>query len=485
MYSLAIRSLMMPLLDSFTGFTLWREYKNMIQIEHSSLDELRKIQWLKLKGILEHAYAKVPFYRDKFRRVGIVPDDIRHPSDLLHLPPTTKDEIMENFPDGITSDGENRSTWQYVATAGTTRQVMAIHDAHKRNVNWAAGLRDAKLAGNYNLGERWMQIPPHMCTNICGMNDQGPVESILSKKLFSLLLSKDFGNLRKYLYQQMYSRREKFYRRLTLPSFSSEGTNISEEDLDNYLNQIRQYRPKVLIALPTYLYTFAKYIMIKHLQPPPVKVVKPIGGSTTAEMVHVIKEGFHCDFFDSYGCSEMGWIACECPQHDGMHLFMDLYYLEICRDNKPVESGEVGRILVTDLSNRAMPFIRYDIGDVGKWREGSHDCGRNAPRLEVMGRIQDTLSNSRGRLFSSDDICNFFYQYSAVDNFQLIQKDLLKFDLLLVPKNGLKMDSHSLIKDFQAFFEESCSLNVYIVKSIKPEEGGKFRFVKAKNYSSI
>ncbi len=480
-----MRTLLMPLIDRFTGFTLWREYTNMLKTEYLSLDELKKIQWLKLKEILEHAYAKVPFYRDKFRGVGITPDDIRGPADLLYLPATTKDEIMENFPDGITAEGEDRSNWQYVATAGTTRQVMAIHDAHKRNVNWAAGLRDSKLAGNHNLGEKWMQIPPHMCTNICGMNDQGPVESLFSKRLFSLLLSNDFGNLKKYLYQQMYNRREKFYRRLTLPSFSSEGTNISEEDLDNYINQIRQYRPKVLIALPTYLYTFAKYIMTKQIQPPLVKVVKPIGGSTTAEMVRVIKEGFQCDFFDSYGCSEMGWIACECPEHDGLHLFMDLYYLEICRNNRPVGSGELGRILITDLSNKAMPFIRYDIGDVGRWVEGVHHCSRNAVLLEVTGRIQDTLSNSRGRLFSSDDICNFFYRYPSIDNFQLIQKNSLKFDLLLVPKNGLKMDSHSLIGDFQTFFEESCSLNVYIVKSIKPEEGGKFRFVRLKNYSFI
>jgi phenylacetate-CoA ligase len=475
----------MPVVDRFTNFTLWREYKNMLQIERLPLDELKRIQWLKLKGILEHAYAKVPFYREKFRREGIVPDDIKSPSDLIRLPPTTKDEIMENFPDGITAEGEDRSTWQYVATAGTTRRVMAIHDGNKRNVNWAAGLRDAKLAGNFNLGEKWMQIPPHMCTNICGMNDQGSVESILSKRLFSLLLSKDFTNLRKFVYQYIHNKREKFYRRLTLPSFGSEGTNISEEDLDNYLNQIRQYRPKVLIALPTYLYVFAKYIIARELPSLSVEAVKPIGGSTTAEMINTITKGFQCDFFDSYGCSELGWIACECHEHDGMHLFMDLYYLEICRNNRLVKPGEIGRILVTDLSNKAMPFIRYDIGDVGRWVEGAHHCGRNSLRLEVVGRIQDTLLDSRGRLFSSDDICNFFYRYPAVDNFQLIQKDPLKFDLLLVPKNGLSMDSHSLINDFQAFFEESCSLNVYIVKSIKPEEGGKFRFVKAKNYSGI
>ncbi len=477
--------MVMPLADRFTGYTVWREYTNMLKAERLPLEDLQRIQWEKLKGILRHANDKVPFYRDKFKKVGFVPGDLRSPTDLLRISPTTKDEIMENFPDGITAEGADKKTWQYVATAGTTRRVMAIHDLQKRVINWATGLRDAKLAGDHNLGEKWLQIPPHMCTSICGMNDQGPVEPIWSKKLFSFLLAKDFSNLKKHLYQQVYSRREKIYRRLTLPSFGSEGTNITEEDLNNYLSAIRQYRPKVLIALPTYLYALAKYMIGKKLESPPVKVVKPIGGSTTSAMVKVIKEGFGCEFFDSYGCSELGWMACECPEHDGLHLFMDLYYIEICKNGKPVDSGEPGRILITDLSNKAMPLIRYDIGDVGRWSEGAHQCGRNAIRLEVVGRIQDTLSNSKGKLFPSDDICNFFYNYPVLDNFQLVQKGPLKFDLLLVPKNGVAIDTGSMANDFNLFFGGNCSLTPYVVKSIKPEDGGKFRFVKAKTSPSI
>ena len=485
MYRSLMNFLIMPLADRVTGYSLWREYTNMLKVESLPLEELKRIQWEKLKEIIRHAYDKVPFYRDKFKKVGFMPEELKNPSDLLHIPPTTKDEIMENFPDGITAEDANRNTWQYVATAGTTRRVMAIHDLDKRVINWAAGLRDAKLAGNHDLGEKWLQIPPHMCTNICGMNDQGPVEPIWSKKLFSLLLSKDYSNLKKYLYQLVYSRREKIYRRLTLPSFGSEGTNIPEEDLNHYLSKIQQYRPKVVIALPAYLYALAKYIIGKQLEPPPVKVVKPIGGSTTSAMVKVIKEGFRCDFFDSYGCSEMGWMACECPEHNGLHLFMDLYYIEICRNGKPVNSGEPGRILITDLSNKAMPFIRYDIGDVGRWVDGVHHCDRHAIRLEVVGRIQDTISNSKGKLFPSDDICNFFYKYPALDNFQLVQKGPLKFDLLLVPKNGVAIDTGSMVNDFNLFFGDNCSLNPYVVKSIKPEDGGKFRFVKAKTSSFI
>ena len=472
-------------MGQFTEFTLWKVYKRMLKMEHLPLEELKRIQWESLKGVLHHAYSHVPFYRDKFKKAGLAPEDIKTHSEFFSLPPTTKDEIMENFPDRITAEAENRSTWQYVATAGTTRRVMAIHDIYKRNINWAAGLRDAKFAGDFNLGEKWMQIPPHMCTNICGMNDQGPVEPIFGKKSLSLLRSRDFNNLKKLLYQNIYNSREKFYRRVTLPSFGSEGTNISEEDLKGYLNSIREYSPKLLVALPTYLYALAKYIITNQLPAPGVKVVKPIGGSTTSAMIKKIKKGFQCDFFDSYGCSELGFVACECPQHDGLHLFADLYYLEICRNDQPVQSGEMGRILITDLSNGAMPFIRYDIGDVGRWKEGDHHCGRNSPRLEVLGRVQDTLANRKGKLFSSDDMCDFFYQYPVIDNFQLIQKDLLQIDLLLVPQNGSKIDSQALIRDFQDFFEDQCSLNVYTVKSIKAEDGGKFRFVKSQNYSKV
>ncbi|MFX0201503.1 MAG: phenylacetate--CoA ligase family protein [Candidatus Hodarchaeota archaeon] len=482
LYPWLMQRVILPTIAQLTRVKIWDHYKMMMQVEKLTLDELNRQQFLKLRKILNFAYATVPFYRRRFDEIGLEPNDIQDEGNALPIPPTTKEDIMSNFPEGITAQGLDRSRWKYVASSGTTRQIMGIHDFRKANINWAAGLRAHKLAGNYHVGKKWMEIPPHMCTNICGIDDSGKAEQIFSKKLFSLFLKGDLDGLGQQIYQYLYSQRQKLYRRITLPSFGQEGTNIPEKDLTNYINNIREHQPYLLEGLPLYLYTFAKYLIRKGIPSPTVGVFKPFGGSMTSVMKETIKKAFGSDVYDTYGCSEMGFVASDCEKHEGLHLFMDLYYVEICRDGKVVAPGELGRLYVTDLENRAMPWIRYDIGDVGRYFVNDHGCGRKSIRLQVEGRIEDALSNSKSELFTSDQVFDFFHAFKEIDNFQLIEKSRGDFDLLCVPSPGASIDKASIAREFIKFFDPDASIRTYIVKTIKAEDGGKFRFVKSKSF---
>jgi len=257
------------------------------------------------------------------------------------------------------------------------------------------------------------------------------------------------------------------------------------DDIDAYINTIREYKPYLLEGLPLYIYTFAKYLIDNNLPAPEVGVIKPFGGSMTLHMKETIKEAFKCDVYDTYGCSEMGFIACDCEKHDGLHLFMDLYYVEVCRNGKLAAPGELGRLYITDLENRAMPWIRYDIGDVGRYFVDDHGCGRKSIRLQVEGRVQDTIANTKGELFTSDQVFDFFHGLKGIDNFQLIEKSPGKFDLLYVSQNGSTLDKEKIGQQFCEFFDQSASLKAYPVKTIKSEDGGKFRFIKSKNTAGI
>jgi phenylacetate-CoA ligase len=202
-------------------------------------------------------------------------------------------------------------------------------------------------------------------------------------------------------------------------------------------------------------------------------------------MKEVIRTGFDCDVFDTYGCSETGFIACDCEKHDGLHLFMDLYHVEICRNGKLAAPGELGKIYLTDLTNKAMPWIRYDIGDVGRYFIDDHRCGRHSIRLQVEGRVQDTLSNRNGELFTSDQVFDFFHAFGEIDNFQLIERSKGEFDLLVVPDNGEDLDKEKITQEFNRFFDMNASVRTYAAKTIKAEDGGKFRFVKSKSFDRI
>ncbi len=480
-----MQRVILPTVAQLTSVKIWDHYKTMMQIEKLPLDELNRHQFLKLRKILHFAYARVPFYRRRFDEIGLEPNDIQDEGNGLPIPPTTKEDIMSSFPEGITAQGLDRTRWKYVASSGTTRQIIGIHDFRKANINWAAGLRAHKLAGNYDVGKEWMEIPPHMCTNVCGIDDSGKAKPIFSKKLLSLFLKRNLDGLGQQIYQYLYGQRHNLYRRITLPSFGTEGTNTPEKDLANYVNTIRKHQPYLLEGLPLYLYTFARYLIRRGIPSPTVGVIKPFGGSMTSVMKETIAKGFGCDVYDTYGCSEMGFVACDCERHEGLHLFMDLYYVEICRDGRLVAPGELGRLYITDLENRAMPWIRYDIGDVGRYFVGDHGCGRKSVRLQVEGRIEDTLSNSKGELFTSDRVFDFFHSFNEVDNFQLIEKSRGDFDLLCVPRLGANIDKARIAQKFIKFFDPGTSVKTYIVKTIKAEDGGKFRFVKSKSFAGI
>lgn len=485
LYSATMKRFILPAIARFSNFKIWDEYKKGMDAEELGLDELRDYQAERLREIVNHAYNRVPFYKERFDQMGLTPNDIQDLGDTPRIPPTTKEDIMLNFPERITAQGMDRKGWKYVATSGTTRQIMGIHDPAKTVVNWAAGLRAHKLAGNHDVGKKWMEIPPHMCTNICGINDGGEKASLFSKKGFSLLLKGNWRGLGQHTYDYFHGRRQEIYRRVTLPSFGSEGTNLSEEELGAYIRAISDYEPYLLEGLPLYMYTLAKYILKNNLPAPKVGVIKPFGGSMTATMKEVIREGFGCPVFDTYGCSEMGFIACDCEAHEGLHVFMDLYHVEVCRNGKLVEPGELGKLYITDLTNRAMPWIRYEVGDVGRYFLDDHGCGRKSVRLQVEGRVEDTLSNAEGAFFTSDQVFDFFHGLDEVDNFQLIEKSKGAFDLLLVPGNGTGLDREGIAQAFKGFFDPNASVKAFTVNSIKAEDGGKFRFVKSKSFSPI
>jgi phenylacetate-CoA ligase len=110
---------------------------------------------------------------------------------------------------------------------------------------------------------------------------------------------------------------------------------------------------------------------------------------------------FGCPVFNRYGCREVSVIDIECPAHTGLHVMAEGLHVEIETPRGPARPGETGSILITDLLNHAMPLIRYRIGDMGAWAQGTCPCGRHLPRLQkIAGRVTDFLVGSDGRLVS-------------------------------------------------------------------------------------
>jgi phenylacetate-CoA ligase len=208
-----------------------------------------------------------------------------------------------------------------------------------------------------------------------------------------------------------------------------------------------------------------------------------MGASVSPKIRDFIACVFACAAFEEYGTHEFAGIAAECEAHNGLHVCMSDFIVEIVKNGRHAAEGELGHILITDLKNRVMPFIRYKVGDVGRFYASKCSCGRESIRVFVEGRIEDLVVAPNGRALTGDFFQDFFFNQTDVRFFQLNQKAQDRFDLLLVPTNGV-CDHQRIVtalKEHMGPVQVDC----FDVKSIRPETSGKFRYVKSTSYEDF
>lgn len=480
LYSGFLENVAMPTVSMLTKSQFWHAYRQMLAFEKLDWPAQQQYQWQRALAMATFAYDNVPAYRQQFEQVGLVPGDLRSPEDWQRVPITTKAMIQRNFPDRITSQNSDTSDWQYVSTRGTADRLMVIHDFHKRDMVRASAVRTMRLSGDYRLGQVSAEIPPNICNIVCG--DEGQAIEGVWAHLVKSVRNKQLTDKRTVSDLRGLIERGWIFRRRTYPPFGAMGTHIASEKLADYVNRIREDRPQILKALPTYLLEIARHVVRNNLAPLPVGAVKPMGSSASPRMRDIIRSGFAGPFREDYGSAEFGDMACDRGVNDGsLHIYMDLFLIETVRNQKPAADGELGVVLITDLSNKAMPFLRYQIGDVGRI---THH-GDQGPTLSIEGRLQDTLVTAQGRIITNDLVMDKIYACDDVDDFQLIEKRPGVYELVLVAVQGQSPDLKKIAADMAHFIGEGATVTPVSAVTIRAEESGKFRFVKSCTYERL
>lgn len=201
----------------------------------------------------------------------------------------------------------------------------------------------------------------------------------------------------------------------------------SEASLSRWTRSLQTWKPALLYGYASSLTQLARYLLATRAAAP----ASLIGVYSTAEMLDaeqraVMQQAFGCKVFNQYGCREVPNIAWEC-RHGQMHVFADLVYLE----SRP-EDGE-DQLLVTSLSNRQMPFIRYRLGDAGRLLEGECECGSPFPLMEMgMCRKNDLIRTGAGKSFHPAVFNRLLYGLTSIRQYQWVQTDLQCMELHLV-----------------------------------------------------
>lgn len=370
----------------------WAELERSQWLPAARLEEL---QVKKLRALMKHAAENCAFYAGEWRRLGIGPAAIESLADLAKFPLVTRETIRANRL-AMRAHGMRLLS---KATGGSSGEPLTFDldvESHERRT--AAAHRGYAWAGAAP-GTRQL----HLWGVPLGKRSIG---AIVKDRLFHAM-----------------------HRRTVVNCFG-----MDDAAADHFVRTLERTRPDAIVAYTSPIYDVARRLERagKRAAYSPKSIV--VG----AEKLHrfqreVIERAFGAPVFETYGSREVMLIGAECERHDGLHVTSEHLIVELLDDDgQPVPPGAEGNVVVTDLHNYGMPFIRYVTGDRAIAASGACACGRGLPRLrEVVGRRLDILFASGGRVIPGEFFPHLVKDYPDVRRFQVVQEEARRVRFLL------------------------------------------------------
>lgn len=417
-----------------------RRWRELEQQERRSLAQNQEAQWQTLQSVLQHAYTTTRFYRQRFEEAGLTPAAIRSPLDLRQLPVLTRDDIRSRQED-LCSSAFERAAMIESATGGTTdTPVTLLRSPECMRQRTAVQLRFNAWAGAY-AGDKFFWL----------WGAQG-----------------DFAGEP--------SLRWRLWDRYVLRRTSAQTSRLNAETFEEYRQQWNRFRPKIVMAYPTPLALFCDY-----LSQSGKSFHRPQAAMVTAEVLlpeqrEIIRNTLGIDPFVQYGTRDFGMIAAECERHEGLHVCPSSAFIELV----PVEEGggAMYEMVITDLTNLAMPMVRYRINDCALPAEGACACGRGYPLIrEIVGRTTDNFYLPDGTVVSGVVLPGRILKVCpGIRKMQIIQETYTTFRIRYIPGPGFVMaDLKGVAAKLQQYVGE-VEVEFDAVTEIPREPSGKTRF---------
>ena len=257
--------------------------------------------------------------------------------------------------------------------------------------------------------------------------------------------------------------------------------HLSSESIPKYLEALRQFQPTYLSGYPSAIALLARHALRFPVQGLRIKAILTSAETLLDEQRDVIEAAFGARVHDQYGQTEMQSFWFEC-RYRRMHAHPLFGVTEILRPNgQPCSPGEMGDIVLTGLINRAMPLIRYRVGDRAAWSDEDRcPCGRSMPMVQqIDGRREDYLySAERGWIGRMDPALK---GVEGLLECQFIQEETGRLRILYVPLPSFRLaDKLQLEANLKSRLGSEISFDFEVVPAIPRGANGKFRAVISK-----
>ena len=334
-------------------------------IESMNLAQMQELQLERLKELVKRVYEKVPFYKKKFDRAGVKPENIQTLADISKLPFTTKGEMRETFPYGL--------------LACSLDDVIEIHTS--------SGTTGTPVVAGYTENDRtlWSEVMAR-CLAMAGADKTDTLQNAYGYGLFTGGLGVHHG----------------------AGPLGTTIIPISSGNTQKQLQYMQDFKSTVLTCTPSYSLFMAEVANEMGLDFRDFDLKAGIFGAEpwSDNMRVEIEKKLNLKAYDIYGLTEIigPGVSCECEEQNGLHINEDFFYPEIidAKTGEVLPEGEKGELVFTTLSREGTPLIRYRTRDITWLFRDKCSCGRTTIKMHrLLGRNDDMLIIKGVNIFPS------------------------------------------------------------------------------------
>lgn len=436
-YARALESLVLPMFDRLKRREYMKRRRLLEESQWWTADRVREFQWSELKRLLGHVFVSVPYLQEKYRAVGIAAaSDIRSWADFRLLPPLTRDEVNAHREElcSITYKGKLLPH----ATGGSSGVPTRFFRTYE-SYDWRTAAKDRVYCwSGWHVGERSVYLWG------------APVGAVPRSQLWKVRLH------------------ETIQRQLVINTFTQ-----SDDQWRRIHGAILKFKPALVVGYVSSLEEFSSFLQRNQLRVDSVRCVigaaEPVFEATRA----TIEAGFRAPMFNTYGSREFMSVAGECEQRNGLHVNAENLVVETHDESIDAPS----EILITDLHNYGMAFVRYGTGDLGTMMPGSCACGRGLPRIRsIEGRLLDALRTADGRKVPGEFFPHLLKDVPEFAQYRVEQLAVDYIEISAVLNATLSERSHQLLRsEIAKVFGPGTHWHIREVSNIPQLKSGKRR----------
>ncbi len=424
----------------YTSYT-WERLRFLRESERWSESQHTSYQVERLRALVSHAVVHSPYYRERYKSLGLSGNDVKSIDDLQILPILEKEDFRKNNELCVSTHTSKNRMWKSF-TSGTTGMPLSAYHTHTDMQERVAHMERLYRWYNPRPFRRRASFTGKLVAD--PSRQEGP-----------------FSRANIAIRQRLFS-----------------SHHLRPENLRGYIRELAECRPEQVDGIASPIFAIGDYLCRSgkagQVQP---AVVIPTSETIWPHIRSRIEEGFQAPVADQYGSQEGAPVAGQCPD-GGFHIFPESGIFEILdAEGSPCSPGVRGRLVVTSFLSTGTPLIRYDIGDVSWWVGSPCSCGRQMPLLGgIEGRWDDMFFTAERGIVPRIDSALKSLPASIIAT-QVAQVGMDRFELRIQPDRELFSRGHaeSIVEHLHDYLGGAVSIEVRVLEEIQRTPGGKLR----------